>query len=569
MRLTRVHVLLGLALLLVFVGTLLLRPTQRSAGITFYVSSQDGLDSRSCDQARNAGTPKASINGGNACLHGGDTLMIAPGNYDELVLGQTSSSTTCHSGDAAVQTPCHAVPNGLSASQPTRLIGSGTETILSPAGRQLPGGGSAMTLHDQVRYVHIEGFNIVRNAAPGSKGGIYTANVQHVTLKGNTLDDGQIKSGVYSQHVHVIGNHIFNTGKKDCPPDVKPTPSSCPHGLYMCGTDHIITDNYVHDTSYYSIQVSCEQGGIARIRIERNRVENSPVVGIRCAGTDCIVGANLLLNNGLGITVGGSGSVSNNVVHGYFRAPWDQDPWGIYGSLGGYAVTNNIVTAQKNSQSMINNDLQMPDPAKVHHNMGDLTGNPGVTLIAPASGIYTSVEAKNFTLKDGSPALGAGVPTPVTAGIHGVPYPTPPDLGAYSSASAPAPPADTQPPQVTLTNPPPNESVFDQLPLRANASDNVAVVGVQFLVDNVVYGQEVTSAPYEVTFVTTAYPNGNHTFTARARDAAGLSTTAPARTLVISNPVPPEPPTPPSGAVVLKCAGKVDGANLVFACTKP
>lgn len=563
-RVVRLPGLLALLLLLVVGLTLLLRPASRQTPATFYVAQADGLDSRTCEQARSAGTPRASINAGNACLQGGDTLRIGPGTYDELLLGQTSDSLTCHSGDAAVQPGCAPIPNGLSAAQKTTLRGAGAATILSPAGRQLPGGGYAITLHDQARYVQIEGFTLVRHSAPSSVGGIYLGNVQHVTLRGNTLDDGQIKSGVASSHIEVVGNHLFNTGLRDCPQGVKPTPAQCKHGMYVCGTDHAITDNYVHDTSYYGIQVSCEQGGIARIRIERNRVENSPVVGIRCAGHDCLVGANLLLNNGMGITLGGSGTASHNTLHDWYRpaSAWNQDPFGISGDLAQFTVTNNILTTQKSAALLIS----PVNPATVHHNMAEVPGNAGVTLLAPASAIYTSVEAKDYTLTAGSPARGAGVPTPVLAGLGGVPYPSPPDLGAYSAASAPVPPPDQTPPVVQLTNPPPGEAVFGpSLPLAATASDNVAVVGVQFLVDGVAVGQEVRSAPYTVPLDTTAYPNGHHTFTARARDAAGLSTTAAPRALVVSNPVPPQPPD----AVLLACTGRISGSTFQMACTQP
>lgn len=562
MEINRVYLLYIIVALssLAIVLTLLLRPTTRSTPATFHVSQIDGLDSRTCDQARNASTPRASVNQGNACLRSGDILLIGPGVYDELLLGQTSSNLTCHSGDAAVQPGCAPIPNGLSTTQKTTLRAS-KDTVLSPAGRQLPGGGYAITLHDQARYIHIEGFTIVRHSSAGSVGGIYMGNVQHVTLRGNTLDDGQIKGGISASHIEVVGNHLFNTGVRDCPKGVKPTPAQCKHGMYLCGTDTVISDNYVHDTSYYGIQVSCEQGGIARIRIERNRVENSPVVGIRCAGTDCIVGANLLLNNGIGITLGGSGTASNNTIHGYFKAPWDQDPWGIYGTLTKYTITNNIITAQKNASSMISNDLKPPDANYVHHNMGELNGNSGVTLVAPGADIYANIDAKDYTLKSDSPARGAGANTPVLSGIHNVAYPSPPDLGAYSSASVPTPPVDTAPPTIAITNPPPNEQVFGtSLPLIANASDNIAVLGVVFSIDGVKVGDEITTAPYKVIWNTTTVGNGSHTLIATARDAAGL-TAIDSRPLRVENPVAP-------AAVILKCAGRIDGVNLAFACTR-
>jgi hypothetical protein len=57
--------------------------------------------------------------------------------------------------------------------------------------------------------------------------------------------------------------------------------------------------------------------------------------------------------------------------------------------------------------------------------------------------------------------------------------------------------------------------------LAANASDNVGVVGVRFLVDGVELGSEDTIAPYSIVWNTAGAPSGPHVVSARARDAAG------------------------------------------------
>ena len=562
--------LLGIA------SVLLMAQAPRSSPLTYYVSQRagDGLsagnDAHTCEQARQKTTPRRSINRGIACLSGSDTLLIGPGTYDELLGSVQGSGPTCIPADAAAQPGCALYPNGLSQSQPTILKATGTETIISPVGRTWPGGGEAINNYDQARYIHIEGLRVVKHSAAGSRGGIYVGNSQHITIKGNTLDNGRIKSGVTSRYVTVVGNHIFNTGKDTCPPGVKPTPAECPHGMYICGTDHSITDNYVHDTSYYGIQVSCEQGGIARIRLERNRVERSPVVGIRCAGSDCFVAANVLISNGVGITVGGSGTVANNTIHDWFHPAdaWGQDPSGISGGLGAFTVTNNIIThAKKASLAIWESHAPPLDASKAHHNMCDLQGNAGATLIAPATDIYTDLSALNFTLKPGSPAAKAGVSQGVTTDVRGQPYPTPPDLGAYSSSTTTPPPTgDTTTPQVSMTHPTAGSTVSGtDVYLEATASDNVGVVGVQLLVDGVDYQAEQRDPPYRGSWDTTTVTNGPHTLGARARDGAGLTSTT-SITVTVANPLPPTPPHAP----VLVCAGKVEsGGALAFTCTKP
>ena len=91
--------------------------------------------------------------------------------------------------------------------------------------------------------------------------------------------------------------------------------------------------------------------------------------------------------------------------------------------------------------------------------------------------------------------------------------------------------------------------------LTANATDNVGVSGVQFLVDNAAQGAEDTTSPYSTSWNTTTAANGTHTLTVRARDAAGnITTSAPVSVTVANGVVDVTPPTvsltaPPAGTV--------------------
>src|SRR5205823_11866331 len=64
-------------------------------------------------------------------------------------------------------------------------------------------------------------------------------------------------------------------------------------------------------------------------------------------------------------------------------------------------------------------------------------------------------------------------------------------------------PADTTPPAVSITSPASGASVSGTVTMTANASDNVGVVGVQFLLDGANVGAEVTAAPYSAPWDTT------------------------------------------------------------------
>jgi hypothetical protein len=73
--------------------------------------------------------------------------------------------------------------------------------------------------------------------------------------------------------------------------------------------------------------------------------------------------------------------------------------------------------------------------------------------------------------------------------------------------------------------------------ITASASTylNTGIAGVQFKIDGTNIGQEVTTAPYTVSWNSSSVGNGSHTITAVARDAIGNSTTTPAVTITVSN----------------------------------
>ena len=92
----------------------------------------------------------------------------------------------------------------------------------------------------------------------------------------------------------------------------------------------------------------------------------------------------------------------------------------------------------------------------------------------------------------------------------------------------------TAPTGVGLTSPSAGATVSGTASVAATASDNVAVVGVQFKVDGANVGSEDTSAPYAVSWTTGNVANGGHTLTAVARDAAGNSSSSQ-RSVTVSN----------------------------------
>ena len=98
---------------------------------------------------------------------------------------------------------------------------------------------------------------------------------------------------------------------------------------------------------------------------------------------------------------------------------------------------------------------------------------------------------------------------------------------------------DTTPPAVSITAPASGATVAGIVVVKASASDDRGVAGVQFRLDGAALGAEDTVAPYEVSWDTAGVPNSSHTLTAVARDAAGNTASAAPVTVTVANGVPP------------------------------
>lgn len=103
---------------------------------------------------------------------------------------------------------------------------------------------------------------------------------------------------------------------------------------------------------------------------------------------------------------------------------------------------------------------------------------------------------------------------------------------------------DTTPPSIIIFAPQHNSTVTGTVTLKALASDNVRVIGVQFYLDGNTLGAEDLTAPYSLLWDTTQTTNGNHSISALARDAAQNQATTVIRVIVGKLPVSPRFPAP-------------------------
>ena len=124
-----------------------------------------------------------------------------------------------------------------------------------------------------------------------------------------------------------------------------------------------------------------------------------------------------------------------------------------------------------------------------------------------------------------------------------------------------APPADTAPPTVNITDPT-GGSVAGTIDVHASASDDRGVTGVTFFVDGDQVADEAPSSPYETSWNTTQADNGQHTVTATARDASGKSASDTVTVTVGNTDV-----DPPTVSVTAPAAGATVSGVIPFSAT--
>jgi hypothetical protein len=98
-------------------------------------------------------------------------------------------------------------------------------------------------------------------------------------------------------------------------------------------------------------------------------------------------------------------------------------------------------------------------------------------------------------------------------------------------------------PTVNVTAPANGSTVSGVIAISATASDANGISGVQFLLDGNNIGNDVTTAPYSITFDTRTLANGSsHSFAARARNNLNMTATSVASVVTVNdvNPAPGE-----------------------------
>ncbi|HWI51932.1 MAG TPA: S8 family serine peptidase [Symbiobacteriaceae bacterium] len=177
--------------------------------------------------------------------------------------------------------------------------------------------------------------------------------------------------------------------------------------------------------------------------------------------------------------------------------------------------------ANPSAEKTLVNDLDLvvkgPDGKEIlGNNMiavgADRTNNvENVVIAAPAAGNYT-VTVKGYNVPQGPQRFAL-----VASGqIDGTSQPAPPPTDPNPNP----PPADKTAPTVSISSPAEGATVSGDVAIKAEAADNVGVSKVLFYVDGNEAGTAAT-APFSLTWSSTAVADGVHTLVANAYDAAG------------------------------------------------
>ncbi|HZD97329.1 MAG TPA: Ig-like domain-containing protein, partial [Micromonosporaceae bacterium] len=146
------------------------------------------------------------------------------------------------------------------------------------------------------------------------------------------------------------------------------------------------------------------------------------------------------------------------------------------------------------------------------------------------------------------------------AGDHTIEATALDDAGNQASAAVDVtvmPPPDTTPPAVSFGAPAAGATVSGTASVQVSASDDTGVASVSLSLDGATLGTD-TSAPWTFGVDTTKLPNGAHSLTATASDAAGNQTSAQ-ESVTVLNSTDTKAPSTPSG-VKLAVAGTTQAA---------
>jgi hypothetical protein len=225
----------------------------------------------------------------------------------------------------------------------------------------------------------------------------------------------------------------------------------------------------------------------------------------------------------------GNQSACSSVASAVARSDFAVSPAGTvnFGSVTIGSFADQVFTVSNTGGGTVSGAASTSPPFSVASGspftLGGVGATQTVTVRFTPTTTATASATVSFTANGGSSsaiATGSGAAAPVSGTTNG---------GSSSgiTTGSGAAVVDTTPPTIAMTAPLAGATISGNVTVSASATDNVGVVGVQFLLDSANLGAEVTMPPYAVIWDTTTAGSGAHTLSAVARDAAGnLGTSA-------------------------------------------
>lgn len=417
--------------------------------VTRYTGPGGHDTNNDCTEAQNISTPKLTINAGIGCLFAGDTLIVRPGVYAEILNPDTNGFRSGTDGNpitvrSEVQYGAIIRPNANQESLKMDTVG-----IVSWRNQS---------------YIVFDGFVVDAINLTGAYLVFVQGTGHHITITNNELKNGQepdfittsnTSIGVYlhgySHHITVSRNKIHDMGLNSAGP--------WSYAMYWRGSDSIAEYNEMWSSSGWAIHMysNPDQGYPT---VDRNIVRN-----------------NIIRDNGaigLQMSVGFNNAAYNNI---FYRNGWrlngDHYPALLIGGWGG-AAGNDVVynnTFWNNTRECISVGIAEGSGATnntVRNNICWQNGSNDVYVKSTGTGNVTSNHTKtdplfvntgigNFQLRAGSPAIDAGMDLSSTFTIDfaGNTRTAPWETGAYMFGGAPIEPillAFTVPPAMTTVN---------------------------------------------------------------------------------------------------------------------
>lgn len=525
-----------------------------SNAATFYVSNSgnDANDGRSPTTAWS--TLQKAAN--STTVQAGDTIEVAGGTYNGFVIGERRG-TSWNPGGYITLRPSNS--NATVTVQGASPVG-GVVGFASPGCSAVSNRGACFP-----SYWRVEGLDInasgLEYAVKFESGG--------VKLVGNKIHDTNadvVKLVATSDDVEISNNEIYNSGRI----------SANAQGVDIVGARNtVVRNNYIHDIRSHGLypkgnaeDTLIEHNKFERIRgnaiqlghptdvqymryqgdpsfpyeTYRARVNNNIVVGAEhaCVGIANSYDAKVFNNSCYDVgQVAQHGAIhfsneslhssqapsriveiKNNIIHSRSR-----NVLAAYETGTPDAIEESTLTLDNNVYWTPGGDARFDWPRilttlatfdewrqQTPYDDNSLRVDPGYA------------ETNELRLAPTSPAIdrGSNIPCPTTDFRNQTQRPQNGvcDIGADEVAGTP-PVNDTTPPTATMTAPANGSTVSGVITVSANANDNIAVTGVQFLADGNPIGVEDTTSPYSISFDTSTLAPGSHSFSARARDAAG------------------------------------------------